>query len=53
VGVELESPLWLLALPVLAAVLVLAGGAAAFGALRRAHHESQREPSREDLVLAG
>jgi EmrB/QacA subfamily drug resistance transporter len=38
---------------VLAAVLVLAGGAAAYAALRRAHHETQPETSREDLVLAG
>jgi EmrB/QacA subfamily drug resistance transporter len=38
---------------VLAAVLVVAGGAAAYAALRRAHHEAQREPTREDLVLAG
>jgi MFS family permease len=38
---------------VLAAALVLAGGATAFVALRRAHEEAQREASREDLVLAG
>jgi EmrB/QacA subfamily drug resistance transporter len=38
---------------VLAATLVLAGGAAAFGSLRRAHREAPRETSREDLVLAG
>src|SRR3954452_17839730 len=38
---------------VLAAVLVLAGGAAAFGALRRTHREPQPETAREDLVLAG
>ena len=38
---------------VLAAVLVLAGGAAAFAALRGAHHDAPRETSREDLVLAG
>jgi MFS family permease len=41
---------------VLAAVLVLAGGAAAFAALRRAHHEAreaERATQPEDLVLAG
>jgi EmrB/QacA subfamily drug resistance transporter len=39
---------------VLAAALVLAGGAAAFAALRRAHHEAvESETPREDLVLAG
>jgi len=41
---------------VLAAALVLAGGVAAFVALRRAHHEAQEaEPDtrRKDLVLAG
>ena len=42
---------------VLAAVLVLAGGAVAFASLRRAHHEAQHEvepdETREDLVLAG
>jgi EmrB/QacA subfamily drug resistance transporter len=37
----------------LAAVLVLAGGVAAYAALRQAHHEAEREPTREDLVLAG
>src|SRR5262245_7599329 len=37
----------------LAAALVMAGGVAAFAALRRAHHEAQRETTREDLVLAG
>ena len=42
---------------VLAAVLVLAGGAVAFASLRRAHHEADHEvepdATREDLVLAG
>ena len=41
---------------VLAAALVLAGGVAAFAALRRAHHEAveaERETQREDLVLVG
>jgi EmrB/QacA subfamily drug resistance transporter len=42
---------------VLAAALVVAGGLAAFVALRRAHQESrraaERETGREDLVLAG
>ena len=42
---------------VLAAVLVLAGGAVAFVSLRRAHHEAHHEVepdgTREDLVLAG
>jgi EmrB/QacA subfamily drug resistance transporter len=39
---------------VLAAVLVVAGGAAAYAALRRAHHEAvEPEATREDLVLAG
>jgi EmrB/QacA subfamily drug resistance transporter len=42
---------------ILAAVLVLAGGAAAYTALRRAHHVTQQETpeetQREDLVLAG
>jgi hypothetical protein len=37
----------------LAGALVVSGGAMAFGALRRAHHETQQEPTREDLVLAG
>jgi hypothetical protein len=38
---------------VLAAALVLAGGAAAYGALRGAHGETPHETSHEDLVLAG
>jgi EmrB/QacA subfamily drug resistance transporter len=38
---------------VLAAALVLAGGVAAYAALRRAHHEAQPETTHEDLVLAG
>jgi EmrB/QacA subfamily drug resistance transporter len=38
---------------VLAAALVVAGGAAAFAALRRAHQGAEHEPTREDLVLAG
>ncbi len=38
---------------VLAAVLVLAGGAAAYAALRGAHREAEPETTREDLVLAG
>jgi len=38
---------------VLAAALVIAGGVVAYAALRRAHHETARETSREDLVLAG
>jgi EmrB/QacA subfamily drug resistance transporter len=38
---------------VLAAALVIAGGAAAYAALRRAHVEPQHETAREDLVLAG
>jgi EmrB/QacA subfamily drug resistance transporter len=37
----------------LAAALVLAGGVAAYAALRRAHLAPQREAAREDLVLAG
>jgi EmrB/QacA subfamily drug resistance transporter len=38
---------------VLAAVLVLAGGAAAYAALRKAHHEaSDEQDAREELVLA-
>ncbi|MGC4109937.1 MAG: MFS transporter [Nocardioides sp.] len=36
-----------------AAALVVAGGAMAFGALRRAHHQAGTEPNREDLVLVG
>jgi predicted MFS family arabinose efflux permease len=37
----------------LAGALVVAGGAAAFAALRRTHMESRAEDAREDLVLAG
>ena len=37
----------------LAAALVVAGGVAAFAALRRAHHAPEQETAREDLVLAG
>jgi EmrB/QacA subfamily drug resistance transporter len=37
----------------LAAGLVVAGGAAAYAALRRAHRVAEDQPSREDLVLAG
>jgi len=37
----------------LAAALVVAGGAVAYGALRRTHHASEPETAREDLVLAG
>ncbi|MBO0847429.1 MAG: MFS transporter [Nocardioides sp.] len=37
----------------LAAALVLAGGGAAYAALRRAHLAPQAETTREDLVLAG
>jgi EmrB/QacA subfamily drug resistance transporter len=37
----------------LAGALVVAGGAAAFAALRRTHLESRAEDAREDLVLAG
>jgi EmrB/QacA subfamily drug resistance transporter len=37
----------------LAAALVMAGGAMAFLALRRAHQEPAPETTREDLVLAG
>jgi EmrB/QacA subfamily drug resistance transporter len=37
----------------LAAVLVVAGGATAWVALRQAHHAPATEPERDDLVLAG
>jgi len=37
----------------LAAALVIAGGVAAFAALRRAHHLPEPQQKREELVLAG
>ena len=37
----------------LASALVVAGGAMAFGALRRTHRSTETETTREDLVLAG
>jgi EmrB/QacA subfamily drug resistance transporter len=38
---------------IVAAVLVVAGGATAFAALRRAHHATDSGSAREDLVLVG